>query len=83
MTQKVIVIAEFHDENFVLVGVYGYNKRTKNKELIDELCKQIWDCGNAYSTDNIIVGGDYNLAPHLWMDGNPLRASATSMMALL
>lgn len=68
------VIAEINNQNYILTCVYGYNKRTKNKVLVNELCKQINDLKISYSTDKIIVGGDFNLAPDLWLDRTPPRA---------
>uniref|UniRef100_A0A3Q0S4P9 Endonuclease/exonuclease/phosphatase domain-containing protein n=1 Tax=Amphilophus citrinellus TaxID=61819 RepID=A0A3Q0S4P9_AMPCI len=66
-----IVITEINDENFILVCVYGYNERGKNKMVISDLCKHITDSMHAYSTNKIIVGGDFNLVPDLWLDRNP------------
>lgn len=70
----VTVIVEIDNNIYVLMCVYGYNERTKNKELITDLCKQINDLRNSYSIDRIIVGGNFNLAPDLWLDRNPPRA---------
>ena len=69
-----IVITEINDENFIFVCVNGYNERGKNRILISDICKHITDGMLAYSTDKIIVGGDFNLVPDLWLDRNPPRA---------
>uniref|UniRef100_A0A3P9JF49 Reverse transcriptase domain-containing protein n=1 Tax=Oryzias latipes TaxID=8090 RepID=A0A3P9JF49_ORYLA len=69
-----ILIFEFNGEMFILVCVYGYNERAKNKTLLSDLCKQILDLKHAHLTENVIVGGDFNLAPDLWLDRHPPRA---------
>ena len=69
-----MVIADINDEKFILMCVYGYNERGKNKMFISDLCKLLIDCMRTYSTDKIIVGGDFNLAPDLWLDRQPPKA---------
>lgn len=69
-----MVIADINDENFFLMCVYGYSERGKNKTFISDLCKLLTDCMKTYSTDKIIVGGEFNLVPHLWLDRQPPRA---------
>lgn len=68
-----MVAIEFNDVNYILLCVYGYNQKTQNKKLFSSLSRLIEEWKVTYTTDKIIMGGDFNLAPDLWLNRLPSR----------
>lgn len=62
-----MVATEPNGINFILLCVYGYNKKAQNKTFFSSLSKLLEEWKVSCITDKVIVGGDYNLAPDLWM----------------
>lgn len=71
-----MMVIEFNDANYILICVYGYNRRTQNKQLYSSLSKMLEGWKVTYGTDKVIVGGDFNLVPDLWMDRLPPRGQS-------
>ena len=71
-----MMVIEFNDVNYILICVYGYNRRTQNKQIYSSLSKMLEGWKVTYSTDKVIVGGDFNLVPDLWMDHLPPRGQS-------
>lgn len=67
----IMVAIEFIGVNYILVCVYAYNKKAQNKTFFSSLSELLEQWKLTYTTDKVIVGGDYNLAPDLWMDRLP------------
>ncbi len=57
--------------SIILLCVYGCNKKAQNKTFFSSLSKLLEEWKVTYTTDKVIVGGDYNLVPDLWMDRLP------------
>lgn len=60
-----------NDSKYILVNVYGHNNRTKNKRLVIQLKTMIQDWVQLFSTDKIIIGGDFNVVPNESKDRFP------------
>lgn len=58
-----MVIAEIDNVKFILICVYGYNSKALNKSFYADLCVQINQWKMTYLTEEVIVGGDFNLVP--------------------
>lgn len=62
------------DDLFVIVAnIYGHNNLSKNKELLFEISIVLTELKRTYSTDNIILGGDFNMVKDDWMDRYPSK----------
>lgn len=68
-----MVATEINDKIYILLCVYGYNKRAQNKTLFSSLSKYLEEWKMLFSTDRVIIGGDFNLAPDLLLDRLPSR----------
>lgn len=66
-------VTEMNGINYILLCVYGYNKRAQNKNLFSSLSKCLEEWKMLFSTDRVIIGGDFNLAPDLWLDRLPSK----------
>ncbi len=64
---------EIDGVKFILVCVYGYNSRALNKLFFADLCVKINQWKMTYSTDEVIIGGDFNLVPDNSVDRLPSR----------
>lgn len=53
---------------FILVNVYGYKVRTQNKDLLETVTDVINDLKARYSTEYVLIGGDFNMTPDEFMD---------------
>lgn len=53
---------------FILINVYGYNNKHKNKQLLHQVTTFIKELNTIFPTDHILVGGDFNLTQVEWMD---------------
>uniref|UniRef100_A0A3P9J195 Reverse transcriptase domain-containing protein n=1 Tax=Oryzias latipes TaxID=8090 RepID=A0A3P9J195_ORYLA len=66
-----IIIIDIDNLKFILVNIYGYNNIKENKILLEQISLQLDQLRLAYSSNNIIVGGDLNLVQDDWMDRFP------------
>ncbi len=64
---------EIDGVKLILVCVYGYNSRALNKLFYADLCVKINQWKVIYSTDEVIIGGDFNLVPDNSVDRLPTR----------
>jgi len=67
------VVVEINGAKFILVCVYGYNSRAINKIFYTDLGERLKQWKMKYSTEQIIVGGDFNVAPDNSVDRIPSR----------
>lgn len=51
----------------------GITKNAQNNAFYSSLSRLLEEWKVTYTIDKVIVGGDYNLVPDLWMDRLPLR----------
>lgn len=63
-----MVSVEFNNENYILVCIYGFNQKVQNKSMFKSLQMLLKRWRITYSTDKIMIGGDFNLVPDLWLD---------------
>ena len=68
-----MVATEMNGINYILSCVYGYNNRAQNKGLFSSLCECLAEWKMLFSTNRVIIGGDFNLAPDLWLDRLPSK----------
>lgn len=68
-----MVTVEIDGVKFILVCVYGYNSKALNKLFYADLCIKINQWKVTYSTDEVIIGGDFNLVPDNSVDRLPSR----------
>ena len=69
----VMVATEIHNQKMILLCVYGYNIAALNRELMLEVERMIQEWKITHMTENVIIGGDFNIAPDSWMDRFPHR----------
>ena len=75
-TGWLMMVIEFNDVNYILICVYGYNRRAQNKQLYSPLSKMLEGWKVTYNTDKVIVRGDFNLVPDLCIDRLPPRGQS-------
>lgn len=68
-----MVVTDVNGTNYILVCVYGYNRKIKNNNFLSILCQKLEEWKLLYMTDKIIIGGDFNVVPDEWLDRLPLR----------
>lgn len=69
-----MLAVEIHEQRFILTCVYGFNQ-TKNRALgilINE-----WKI--KFATEEVIIGGDFNIAPNSWMERIPHKRAISCM----
>lgn len=69
----ILVILNIEGTFWILINVYGYNVEVKNRLLFDDISNNIRELKKKYSTDNLLVGGDFNFVPDEWMDRFPTK----------
>lgn len=57
----------------ILVNIYGYNNEQKNKNLLYQITTVLKELQQKFSSDHILVGGDFNLTPDEWLDRWPTK----------
>ena len=72
------VILDLNDCNYIIVNVYGYNNRAKNKRMFSTLGTLIDEWKTTFATDKVLVTGDYNVTPDDWQDRAPPPSSLTT-----
>uniref|UniRef100_A0A1A8UUH3 exodeoxyribonuclease III n=1 Tax=Nothobranchius furzeri TaxID=105023 RepID=A0A1A8UUH3_NOTFU len=71
----IMVVVEIQGLNYILLCLYGYNVRSQNKKLMSLLSDQLQKWKLNYLSDRVVIGGDYNVAPDLFLDRLPSRAT--------
>lgn len=62
------------EHSFIILGnIYGYNNLHQNKGLLSEINNCIKELRLAYPTDNVILGGDFNMVCDEWLDRCPTK----------
>uniref|UniRef100_A0A3Q2ZQW8 exodeoxyribonuclease III n=1 Tax=Kryptolebias marmoratus TaxID=37003 RepID=A0A3Q2ZQW8_KRYMA len=69
----VTTIVEIDGNKIILVSLYGYNNKAMNSKFFEELGVMIKHWKLKYSTDQVILGGDFNVAPDGSIDRLPSR----------
>lgn len=67
----IMVVLEIFDCKSILINVYGYNNRSLNRNLLSKISQLIGEWKLLHGTDNILMGGDFNIAPNSWLDRKP------------
>lgn len=78
-----MVNIEHNDSNYILVNIYGFSNCARNKRLLSDLGAMIDNWMNVYSTDKIIVAGDFNFVPDEWQDRVPTLLTTHSFNPLI
>uniref|UniRef100_A0A3Q3K3X3 Endonuclease/exonuclease/phosphatase domain-containing protein n=1 Tax=Monopterus albus TaxID=43700 RepID=A0A3Q3K3X3_MONAL len=78
-----MIVIELNDQKYILVNVYRYNNRTKNKRIFNDLCTMIDGWKSLYSTDKAIVAGDFNEVPDEWLDRDPTKFTTSTVNPLI
>uniref|UniRef100_A0A669F6B0 exodeoxyribonuclease III n=1 Tax=Oreochromis niloticus TaxID=8128 RepID=A0A669F6B0_ORENI len=68
-----MVNIELDDTKYILVNVYGFNNRAKNRKLISDLEKMIEEWKIIYSIEKVVVAGDFNMVPDEKQDRFPTK----------
>jgi len=55
--------------------MYGHNNVKHNQQLFDEISSIIRDFKRLFPTDNIVIGGDFNVTPDDTLDRHPPKSS--------
>ena len=65
------------DNNIIIIiSIYGYNNDQKNRKLLHQLSTVITEFNTKFHTNNIVLGGDFNLTPDEWKDRWPSKLSS-------
>lgn len=70
-----MVAVEINDICYILLCIYGYNNKVANREMLEKLGNLVNEWKVIYKSDNVIIGGDFNIAPDSWLDRKPQRSS--------
>lgn len=65
------VVININDVLFILFNVYGYNSAPLNNKLLTEISDSLFELKLVYPTDNIIIGGDFNMVMDEALDRFP------------
>lgn len=77
------VVLDIEHIFFILVNVYGHNNSKLNQNLLKDVSSLISDLKRVYPTDNIVVGGDFNIAPDETYDRHPPKSTTSQPNPLL
>ncbi len=69
------VVLNIDDVLFILFNVYGYNSSTLNNKLLSEISNLLFELKLLYPTDNVVIGGDFNLVMDETLDRYPPKFS--------
>uniref|UniRef100_A0AAX7SHF8 exodeoxyribonuclease III n=1 Tax=Astatotilapia calliptera TaxID=8154 RepID=A0AAX7SHF8_ASTCA len=75
MGHWIMVLVEVCEQKIILINVYGYNNRSLNRNMMSNLSKLIAKWSTTYGSTQVIIGGDFNLAPNSWLDRQPQRGN--------
>lgn len=73
----IAVILNIKEVLFILFNVYGYNSTPLNCKLLSEISDSLFELKSVYPTDNIIIGGDFNMVMDEAFDRFPQKFSAS------
>ncbi len=62
---------------FILFNVYGSNNAPLNNKLLSEISDCLFELKLVYPTDNIIIGGDFNMVMNEAIDRFPPKFDAS------
>lgn len=65
------VVLNINDVLFILFNVYGYNSVPLNNKLLSDISDTLFEFKRVYLTDNIIIGGDFNMVMDEALDRFP------------
>lgn len=68
-----ICVLKIDNSFLILCNVYGYNNVVQNKLLLTEITSHLKELSHKYSTNNIIMGGDFNIVYDEWLDRSPSK----------
>lgn len=69
------VVLNIGDVLFILFNVYGYNSIQLNNKLLAEISNLLFELKRLYPTDNVIMGGDFNMVMDETLDRCPPKFS--------
>ena len=69
------VVLNIEGSLVILINIYGYSTLNQNKLMLSEISDIVDEYRNVYSTNLILFGGDFNLAPDDWLDRIPSKIS--------
>jgi len=58
---------------FILINIYGFNNAAQNQKLVEDISNMISETKVRYPSDNVLIGGDWNMVPDEWKDRWPPR----------
>lgn len=78
-----MVAIELNGVHYILLCLYGYNNRSQNKQSYLSLIGQLERWRVTYSTDKVIMGGDFKLVVDRWWDRLPPRGQCHNYEEIL
>lgn len=69
----ILLVLLLEDSTLILGNVYGYSNISQNKNLLLELEENILQLKERYTTNNVLLGGDWNMVLDEWMDRLPSK----------
>lgn len=51
----------------ILLCIFGYNNEVANGEMFKELSHLVNEWKVIYEIENVIMGGEFNISPDLWL----------------
>ncbi len=78
---NVCLVCRIRDIVFILVNIYGYNRRSENDELLGSLDAKLTILTQKYLNAHLIIGGDFNIVLNesldRWPPGKPSLANSS------
>ncbi len=79
----IICVLQLDDSSLTLANIYGYNNTTQNKNLLSDIREAILELKERYHTENVIIGGDWNMVLDEWIDRSPSKFTGSHPNPLL
>lgn len=72
----VAIVLDIESIFFILVNVYSHHNAKQNQQLFAEVSSLICNFKRLFPTDNIVIGGDFNVTPDESLDRHPPKSSS-------
>lgn len=79
----VAIVMDIESVFFILINIYGYNNVKQNQQLFADVSCLVCDFKKLFPTDNIVIGGDFNVTPDETLDRHPPKSSTPQLNSLI
>lgn len=79
----IVTVLQLDDSILILGNIYGHCNKLQNRNLLSKIQETVLQFKRKYVSENVILGGDWNMVKDDWIDRLPSKYNSTHLNSML